>query len=80
MDCIDTDCMYADCMYTDLIDANYITMDCVNATHVDAYNRNTIFCDTLDHAYEYARVMSSFIRNPIFVNRKHYYYNAVFNY
>jgi hypothetical protein len=32
-------------------------MDCINANHVDTYNRDTIFCDTLDRAYEYARVM-----------------------
>jgi hypothetical protein len=58
-DCMDTDCIHADCMYKDHVDANYITMDCINATHVDAYNCDTIFRDTLDHAYEYAQVMSS---------------------
>ncbi len=58
-DCIDTDCIHADCMYTDGIDANCITIYCINENHVDAYNRDTIFCDTLDRAYEYARVMSS---------------------
>ncbi len=34
-------------------------MDCTNANQVDTCNRNTIFCDTLDQAYEYARAMSS---------------------
>ncbi len=34
-------------------------MDCINANHVDTYNRDTILCDTLDRGYEYARVMSS---------------------
>ena len=46
-------------MYTDCIDANCITMDCINANHVDAYNRDTIFCDTLDRAYEYAQAILS---------------------
>jgi hypothetical protein len=46
-------------MYTDCIIANYITMDFINSNHVDPYNRDTIFCDTLDHVYEYARVMLS---------------------
>jgi hypothetical protein len=34
-------------------------MDCINANHVDAYNHDTIFCDTLNRTYEYARVMLS---------------------
>ncbi len=34
-------------------------MDCINANHVDTFNRDTIFCDTLDCAYEYAQVISS---------------------
>ena len=46
-------------MYTDHIDANCITVYCINENHVDAYNRDTIFCDTLDRTYEYARVMVS---------------------
>ncbi len=41
-------------MYTDYIDANCITMDCNNANHVDTCNHDTIFCNTLDRAYEYA--------------------------
>ncbi len=52
--CVDTDCIDTDC-----IDADCITMDCINANHVDTYNHNTIFCNTLDHAYEYIQVMSS---------------------
>jgi hypothetical protein len=40
-------------MYTDRIVKNCITMDCINANHVDTYNRDTIFCDTLDHMYKY---------------------------
>jgi hypothetical protein len=43
-DCIDTDCIDADC----------ITMDCINANHVGTYNRDTIFCNTLDRVYKYA--------------------------
>ncbi len=58
MDCMDTDCIHADCMSTDCIDENCITMDCINSNHVDAYNRDSILCDTLNHAYKYARVMS----------------------
>jgi hypothetical protein len=46
---IDTDCINTDC-----IDADCITMDYINANHVDTYNRDTIFCNTLDHAYEYS--------------------------
>jgi hypothetical protein len=46
-------------MFTDCIDANCITVDCINANHVDTYNRNTILWDTLDRGYEYAQVMSS---------------------
>ncbi len=34
-------------------------MDCINANHADTYNHDTIFCDTLNQAYEYAQVMSS---------------------
>ncbi len=52
--CIDTDCMNTDC-----IDADCIIMACINANHVDTYNHDTIFCDTLDRAYEYAQVMLS---------------------
>ncbi len=48
--------MRADCKYTDCI---CITMDCINANHVDTCNRDTFFCDTLDCAYEYAQVMLS---------------------
>ncbi len=59
MDCMNTDCMYADCMYTTCIVANCITVDCIIANHVDTYNRDTIFCDTLNQAYKYAQVMSS---------------------
>jgi hypothetical protein len=47
-------------MYTDRIDANFITMDCINANHVDTCNHDTIFCNTLNRAYKYAQVMSSF--------------------
>jgi hypothetical protein len=46
-------------MYTDRIDANCITMDCINTNHVDTCNRDTIFHDTLDRVYEYAQVMLS---------------------
>ena len=46
-------------MSTDRIDANCITMDCVNANHVDTCHHDTIFCDALNRAYEYAQVMSS---------------------
>ncbi len=53
------DCIYTDCMYTDRIDENCITLDCINANHVDTCNPDTIFCNTLDRAYEYTRVMSS---------------------
>ncbi len=41
------------------MDANCITMDCINANHVDTCNRDTIFRNTLDRAYKYAQVMSS---------------------
>jgi hypothetical protein len=68
-DCIDTDCNDADCMYTDYIDKNCITMDCNNANHVDSYNRNTIFCDTLDRTYKYAQVMSSLDFDNVKSNR-----------
>ncbi len=68
-DCIGTDCIIANCMYTDCIDAKFITMDCINANHVDAYNRDTIFCDTLNHVYEYARVMSSLDFDSVKSNR-----------
>jgi hypothetical protein len=52
--CIDTDYINTDC-----IGADCITMDCNNANHVDTYNRNTIFCNTLDRMYKYAQAMSS---------------------
>jgi hypothetical protein len=61
--------MYAKCMYKDRIDANCITMDCININHVDAYNCDTIFCDALDHAYEYAQVMSSLDFDNVKSNR-----------
>ncbi len=64
-----TDCIHADCMYTDYIDTNCIIMDCIIANHVDAYNRDTIFCDTLDRAYKYARVMSSLDFDNVKSNR-----------
>jgi hypothetical protein len=44
-------------------------MDCINANHVDADNRDTNFCDTLDHAYEYAQVMSSLVFDNVKSNR-----------
>ncbi len=56
-------------MYTDHIDANCITMDCTNANHVDAYNCDTIFCDTLDRAYKYACVMTSLDFDNVKSNR-----------
>ncbi len=56
-------------MYADLIDANFITEDCINANHVDAYNRDTIFCDTLNRAYKYTRVMSSLDFDNVKSNR-----------
>ena len=56
-------------MYTDCTDANCITMDCINATHVDAYNRDTIFCDTLNCAYEYAQVVLSLDFDNVKSNR-----------
>jgi hypothetical protein len=46
-------------MYTDRIDANFITMDCVNANNVDTKNCDNILHDTLDPAYKYAQVMLS---------------------
>ncbi len=39
MDCIDTDCIHADCMYTDRINANFITMNCNNATSIDTQSK-----------------------------------------
>jgi hypothetical protein len=44
-------------------------MDCINANHIDAYNRDTIFCDTLDRAYKYARVVSSLDFDNVKSNR-----------
>jgi hypothetical protein len=46
-------------MYTEHIATNRITMDWNIANHVDSYNRDAIFCDTLECAYEYTQVMSS---------------------
>ncbi len=69
--CIDTDshirvctCMHADhiftdCMYINWTDANCITVDCINANHVDTCNRDTISCNTPDCAYKYTQVMLS---------------------
>jgi hypothetical protein len=57
--CMDKDCKFADCTYTNCNNADCITMDCINANHVDTCNHDTIFCDTFDCAYEYARVMLS---------------------
>ncbi len=62
--CIDTDwintnCINTACLYTNCINAHWITMDCINANHVDTYNWDTIFGNTLNHAYKYAWVMSS---------------------
>ncbi len=57
-------------MCTDGIDANCITMDCINANNVDTYNRDTIFCNTLDRAYEYPQVMSSLDFDNVKSNKK----------
>ncbi len=54
-----TDHKHTDCMYTGYIDVNCITMDCINANHVDTCNRDTIFHNALDRAYKYAQVMLS---------------------
>jgi hypothetical protein len=66
---MNTDCIDADCMCKDCINANYITMECINANHVVTYNRDTSFCDTLNHAYKYARVMSSLDFDNVKSNR-----------
>jgi hypothetical protein len=46
-------------MCTDCISLDCITVDCINANHVDTYNCNIIFCDTINRIYEYAQVMVS---------------------
>jgi hypothetical protein len=56
-------------MYTDCINTNCTTMDCIIANHVDAYNHDTIFCDTLNRAYKYAQVMSSLDFDNVKSNR-----------
>ncbi len=56
-------------MYTDCINANCITLDCINTNHVVAYNRDTFFPDTLDHAYQYAQVMASLDFDNVKSNR-----------
>ncbi len=65
-------------MFTDCIDANCITVDCINANHVDTYNLDTIFCDTLDRAYEYARVMSSLDFDNVKSKKAQATYQAVY--
>jgi hypothetical protein len=57
--CMHADRIFTDCKYTNRTDANCITVGCINANHVDTCNRDTIFWDTLDCAYEYAQVMLS---------------------
>ncbi len=43
-------------------------------------NHDKATADLMMIAFYYLLRVGEYIRNPIFVNRKHYCYNAVFNY